>query len=66
MWWDQYVQVQHIDEKKVTWKEFKRYFETKYLTKCYYDRKMELFELKIGRMTIDEYERRFLELFKYA
>jgi hypothetical protein len=20
MWWDQYVQVQHIDEKKVTWK----------------------------------------------
>jgi hypothetical protein len=26
----------------------------------------ELFELKIGSMTIDEYERRFLELMKYV
>jgi hypothetical protein len=66
MWWDQYVQVQDNDEKKVTWREFKRYFERKYLTKRYYDKKMkEFFELKIGRMTIDEYERRFLELLKY-
>ena len=31
MWWDQFVQVQHIREKEVTWKEFKRYFEKKYL-----------------------------------
>jgi hypothetical protein len=49
MWWDQYVQVQHIDEKKVTWREFERYFQKKYLTKRYYDRKMkEFFELKLG------------------
>jgi hypothetical protein len=33
MWWDQFVQVQHIDEKKVTWSEFKWYFQKKYLTK---------------------------------
>ena len=57
MWWDQLVQVQHIREKEVTWKEFKRYFEKKYLTKRYYYRKMkEFFELKLGSMTIDEYE----------
>jgi hypothetical protein len=67
MWWDQLVQVQHIREKEVTWKEFKRYFEKKYLTKRYYDRKMkEFFELKLGNMTIDEYERSFLELLKYV
>jgi hypothetical protein len=67
MWWDQFVQVQHIDEKKVTWREFKRYFQRKYLTKRYYDKKMkEFFELKLGSMTIDEYERRFLELLKYV
>jgi hypothetical protein len=67
MWWDQLVQVQHIREKEVTWKEFKRYFEKKYLTKRYYDRKMkEFFELKLGSMTIDEYERSFLELLKYV
>jgi hypothetical protein len=66
MWWDQFMQVQHIDEKKVTWREFKRYFQKKYLTKRYYDKKMELFELKLGSMTIDEYEMRFLELLKYV
>jgi hypothetical protein len=67
MWWDQFVQVHHIREKDVTWKEFKRYFEKKYLTKRYYDRKMkEFFELKLGSMTIDEYEQSFLELLKYV
>jgi hypothetical protein len=67
MWWDQFVQVQHIDERKVTWREFKKYFQKKYLTKQYYDKKMkELFELKLGSMTIDEYERKFLELLKYV
>jgi hypothetical protein len=66
MWWDHLVQVQHIKEKSVTWREFKKYFEKKNLTKRYYDKKMkELFELKLGSMTIDEYERRFLELLKY-
>jgi hypothetical protein len=67
MWWDQFVQVKHIREKDITWKEFKRYFEKKYLTKRYYDRKMkEFFELKLGSMTINEYERIFLELLKYV
>jgi hypothetical protein len=67
MWWDQFVQVQHIDENKVTWREFKRYFQNKYLTKRYYDKKMkELFELNLGSMVIDEYERRFLDLLKYV
>jgi hypothetical protein len=39
----------------------------KYLTKRYYDIKMkDFFELKLGSMTIDEYERRFLEMLKYV
>jgi hypothetical protein len=61
MWWDQLVQVQHLREKNVTSKEFKRHFEKKYMTKRHYDKKMkEFFELKLGSMVIDEYERRFL------
>jgi len=61
------VQVKNINERKVTWREFKRYFQRKYLTKCYYDKKMkEFFELNLGSMTIEEYERRFLELLKYV
>jgi hypothetical protein len=37
------------------------------LNKRYYDKEMkEFFELNLGSMTIDEYERRFLELLKYV
>ena len=43
MWWDQFVQVQYIHQKNVTWREFKRYFQNKYLTKRYYNKKMEEF-----------------------
>jgi hypothetical protein len=57
LWWDQFVQVKHIDENKFTWREFNRYFEKKYLTKHECDRKInDLFELKLASMTIDEYE----------
>jgi hypothetical protein len=67
IWWEKLVKVQHIREKNVTWREFKRHFEKKYLTKNYYDKKMkEFFELKLGSMSIDEYERRLLELLKYV
>jgi hypothetical protein len=67
MWLDHFVQVQHIREKDITWTEFNRYFEKKYLTKIYYDRNMkEFFELKLGSMTIDEYKQSFLELLKYV
>ena len=57
----------HCTEKSITWREFKKHFEKKYLTKRYYDRKMkEFFELKFGNMTIDEYKQIFLELLKYV
>jgi hypothetical protein len=37
------------------------------LSEHYYERKMkELFELKLGSMTMDEYEKRFFELLKYV
>jgi uncharacterized membrane protein len=46
---------------------FKRHFQKKYLTKRYYDDTIkEFFELKLESMTIDEYERRFLELLNYV
>ena len=61
------MKVKHIDEKKFTWREFKRYFRQKYLTKRYYDNKMkEFFKLKLGSMTIDEYKRIFLEISKHV
>jgi hypothetical protein len=36
----------------------KKHFENKYLTKRYYDKNMkDFFELKLGSMAIDEYEK---------
>jgi hypothetical protein len=56
IWWEQLVQVQHVREKNVTWREFKRHFEKKYLTRRYYDKKMkEFFEIKLESMSIYDY-----------
>jgi hypothetical protein len=67
MWWDQLKQAKHLDEKKVSWRQFKGYFQEKYLFEHYYERKMkDFFELKLGSMTMDEYEKRFFELLKYV
>jgi hypothetical protein len=30
MWWDQLKQVKHLDEKKVSWRQFKEYLQDKY------------------------------------
>jgi hypothetical protein len=60
MWWDPLMQVKHIREKNATWKEFKNNFDKKYMTKRYYEKNMkDLFELKLGSMTIDEYKGNF-------
>jgi hypothetical protein len=67
MWLDQLKQVKHINEKNITWKKFKKYFQKKYLLENYYDKKMqELFELKLGNMFMKEYEKKYLELLRYV
>ena len=51
MWWDQLVQVKYIEEKNVTWKEFKKHFEKKYLTMRYYGKNMKEFFEETDRTT---------------
>jgi hypothetical protein len=31
MWWDQLKKVEHVNEKRITWKWFKKYFQKEYL-----------------------------------
>jgi hypothetical protein len=46
MWWDQLKQVEHVNESRITWKKFKKYFQKEYLSDHFYDKKMqEFFEL---------------------
>jgi hypothetical protein len=67
MWWDQLKQVEHVNESRITWKQFKKYFQKEYLSEHLYDKKMqEFFELRLGSMTMEEYEKNFLGLLKYV
>jgi hypothetical protein len=67
MWWDQMKQVEHVNESRITWKQFKNYFQKEYLSENFYDNKMlELFELRLGTMTMGEYKKKFLGLLKYV
>ena len=67
IWCDELAQVKRINKSKITWKKFKKYFQQKYLSKHYYDKKMqEFFELKLANMTMEEYEKNFLELLRYV
>jgi hypothetical protein len=40
MWWDQMKQVEHVNEFRITWKQFKKYFQKEYLSERFYDKKM--------------------------
>ena len=67
LWQDQLKQVEHINESKITWKQFKWYFEKECLSKHFYDNKMqEFFELRLRSMTMTEYENELLGLLKYV
>jgi hypothetical protein len=67
MWWDQLKKYNHLDEKRISWRKFKGYFQDKYFFEHYYERNMEyLFELKLGSMSMDEYEKRFFEMLKHV
>jgi hypothetical protein len=63
MWWVQLKQVEHINERRITWKKFKKYFQKEYLSDHFYHNKMqEYFEIMLGSMTMTKYENRFLGL----
>jgi hypothetical protein len=67
MWWNQLKKAKNIDDNRISWRQFKGYFQEKYLSEQYYERKMkEFFELKLGTMTMEEYEKWFFELLNYV
>ena len=42
-------------ERRLKWKQFKKYFKQKYLSDRYYDDKIKEFhELKLGQLTMEE------------
>jgi hypothetical protein len=60
-------QFKNIDEKRISWKYSKKYFHQQDLLENYYDNKMqELFDLKLGILTMEKYEKKLLELLRYV
>jgi hypothetical protein len=58
--------VKGIHEKDLSWKQFEKYFK-KYMSEKYFDGKTkELYELKLGHLTIEDYINKFLELTRYV
>ena len=56
-----------INEMKIVWKQFKKYFKQKYLSNRYYDDNIKEFhELKLRQMTLEEHGNKFLELLRYV
>jgi hypothetical protein len=51
----------------ILWRKFKGYFQEKYFSKHYNERKTKyFFELKFRSMKMDEYEKRIFEFLKYV
>ena len=56
-----------IHEKDLSWKQFEKYFRKQYLSEKYMDGKTkEFYELLLGKLTIDEFVNKFLELMRYV
>ena len=37
IWWEHFIQVKKISERKIVWKQFYKFFRPKYLSDRYYD-----------------------------
>ena len=50
IWWEHFRQVKRINERKIVWKQFQKYFKKKYLSERYYDDKFKEFhEKRLGQ-----------------
>ena len=50
IWWEHFRKVKNINQRKIVWKQFPKYFKLKYLSDMYYDDKIKEFhELRLGQ-----------------
>jgi hypothetical protein len=56
-----------VRKEDLSWKKFEKYFWKKYFSERYFDEKAkEFYELKLGKLTIEEYVNKFLDLLRYV
>jgi hypothetical protein len=52
IWWVELKEVKGLNERNLTWKQFKKYFRKACLLEKYYESKIEFHEHKLGKITI--------------
>ena len=66
-WWSHLKQVEILDEKYISWRRFQIHFKKDYLSQQFYEKIVqEFFEHKLGNMSMEDYEKRFLYLLGYV
>jgi hypothetical protein len=59
--------VKGVREEDLSWERFEKYFQKKYLSEKYSDEKTkDFYELKLGKLTIEEYVNKILDLLRYV
>jgi len=67
IWWEYLKNVKSKTKERLTWSEFEDLFRDKYLLDMYYENKeKEFYELRMGKMSDEEYIAKFLELLRYV
>jgi hypothetical protein len=67
IWWEDLRNVKGIHEKDLSRKQFEKYFKKKCMLEKYFDGKTkEIYELRMGQLTIEEYVNKFLKLLRYV
>jgi hypothetical protein len=67
IWWEYLKNMKGLHEEDLSWEWFEKYFWKKYLSEKYFDKKIkEFYELKLGKLTIEEYVNKFLDLLRYV
>ena len=67
IWWENFMQVKGIKERRVSWDQFKKYFEEKDLSYRYYDNKRKEFnELNLGQKSMEKHVHKFLDLLRHV
>jgi hypothetical protein len=65
--WEDFKNMKGVREEDLSWKQFEKYFQKKYLSEKYFDEKAkEFYELKLGQLTIEGYVNKFLDLLRYV
>ena len=66
-WWRDLKHTKKDELQEIRWDTFRTFFEEKYMSKRFFDRKVKEFQkLRMGSMTMDAFINIFLDLLHYV